>query len=182
MTDGEDQERLVLRAQAGDAQAFDELLRRHERELFRHILRLVHDEDRAYEVLQESYIVIVRNIRKLRVRECFRPWVFGIATRMSLKSISKRAGSREELSEPRQEPAHGEPLPEELVAAREELDAVQQRVLSLSAPLRSVMLLHFFEGLPLKDVAAALEVSLGTVKSRLAAGLAKVRAAEGGNR
>ncbi|MGI5861433.1 MAG: RNA polymerase sigma factor [Myxococcales bacterium] len=81
MTD-EDQGRLVLRAQAGDARAFDELLRRHERPLFRHIFRLLGDEDRAYEVLQQTFLVLVRNIRRLRSRESFRPWAYGVATRV----------------------------------------------------------------------------------------------------
>ncbi|MGI5861434.1 MAG: RNA polymerase sigma factor [Myxococcales bacterium] len=78
--------------------------------------------------------------------------------------------------------ADAEPLPDSLASAREELEAVLQRLMKLSPKLRSVMLLHFFEGLPLKDVAAALEVSLGTVKSRLAAGLVQIRAAEGEQR
>jgi hypothetical protein len=71
------EQRLVLRAQAGDAVAFDQLLRRYEQPLYRHITRMLHDEQASYEALQETYLAIVRSIRKLRSRSSFRPWAYG---------------------------------------------------------------------------------------------------------
>ena len=85
------EQRLVLRAQAGDATAFDQLLRRHERELFRHVHRMVRNEEAAYEVLQETYVAIFRNIRKLRARAKFRAWCFGVATRVAQRTHDRHA-------------------------------------------------------------------------------------------
>ncbi len=172
-----DESRLVLQAQAGDHRAFDVLLRRHERELFRHTHRMLGDEESAYEALQETYIVVVRNIRKLRSRDAFRAWCYGVATRVSLKMLSKRAGRRDTASL-LIEPADERPGPFRLASANEQVEELLDHVVLLSPKLRSVILLHFLEGLTLKEVAAALEISVGTVKSRLAAGLIQLRQAQ----
>jgi len=176
--DGNDEQRWVLRAQAGEAQAFDQLLRAYERPLFRHVLRLVGSEDRAYEALQETFVAVVLHIRSLRSRECFRPWLFGVATRVSLKTLRKmgRLGD----AEPENDAPDPMPLPDSLACAQQEREALLAKVTLLTPRLRSVVLLHFYEGLTLKEVAAALELSLGTVKSRLAAALEKLRSMEGG--
>jgi RNA polymerase sigma-70 factor (ECF subfamily) len=172
-----DEERLVLRAQAGDAVALDQLLRRYERLLFRHIHRFLRDEEASYDALQDTYIAILRNIRKLRSRASFRPWAYGVATRTCLKALSRhfRLGSRFAKASFEADPPDLAPLPDSLASAREELEAVIDHVLLLSPRVRAVILLHFFEGLTLKQVAAALEISIGTVKSRLAAGLTELR-------
>lgn len=174
-----DEERLILLAQSGDQQAFDALLRRYERPLFRHIHRMLDNEDACYEALQETYIAIVKSIRKLRSRQHFRPWAYGVATRVCLKARTRYARRREDLDSTA-EVRDTRPLPDVDVATREQREELMRRVRTLSPKLRSVMLLHFFEGLTLKEVAAALEISVGTVKSRLAAGLVKVRVSYAG--
>ena len=141
---------------------------------FRHAYRMVGTEDGAYEALQESYLAIVRSIRQLKKRESFRPWAYGVTTRVCLKARSKRAGRRERYEE-RVEATDSGPLPESIAATHEQQEALIAQVRELSPRLRSVILLHFYEGLTLKEVAAALELSIGTVKSRLAAALARLR-------
>jgi RNA polymerase sigma-70 factor (ECF subfamily) len=167
------EERLVLRAQAGDPVALDQLLRRYEHRLFRHVYRLMRDKEASYDALQDTYIAILRSIRKLRSRSSFRPWAYGVATRTCLKALSRRY--RREESELAAEPPDLLPLPDCLASAREELEALMDHVLLLSPRLRAVILLHYFEELTLRQVAAALELSIGTVKSRLAAGLTELR-------
>lgn len=168
------EDRLVLLAQAGDHHAFDELLKRYERPLFRHVYRMTGHEDAAYDALQETYLAIVRSIRKLRTRSCFRPWAFGVATRVCLKQRARSRGRREHAAAAL-DPPDLSPLPDSLASAHEELERLAERVAALSPKLRSVVLLHFFEGLTLNEVAAALEVSIGTVKSRLNVGLEQIR-------
>ena len=168
-----EESRLVLRAQAGDPAAFNQLLQRYEHALFRHVYRMLRDEEASYDALQDTYIAIVRNIGKLRSRASFRPWAYGVATRTCLKMLSKRSKYEEaSLAIEAPDPL---PLPDSLASVREEMEAVIDHILLLSPRLRAVILMHFFEGLTLKQVAAALEISIGTVKSRLAAGLAQLR-------
>jgi RNA polymerase sigma-70 factor (ECF subfamily) len=168
-----DEDRLVLRAQAGDAAAFDELLRRYERPLFRHVYRMMRDEDASYDVLQDTYIAILRSIRKLRSRASFRPWAYGVATRTCLKALSRRR--RRAVAVPQPSTPDLRPLPDSLASAREDAERLLEQIVLLSPRVRTVILLHFIEELTLREVAAALEISIGTVKSRLAAGLAKLR-------
>jgi RNA polymerase sigma factor (sigma-70 family) len=169
------EEKLVLRAQAGEREAFDRLLRRYEVPLFHHILRLLGDEDATYTVLQDTYLAIIKNIRSLRSRRHFRAWAFGVATRKCFKSISRRQRRREVRLFAGNEVADPGPTPINLVALRERIERMDGRILELPPRLLSVILLHFFEDLTLREVAAALEISIGTVKSRLAAGLARLR-------
>lgn len=168
------EDRLVLRAQAGDREAFDELLRRYEVPLFRHIYRFLGDEEATYDALQETYIAIVRNIRKLHSRDKFHAWAYGVATRTCLKSRSRRYRRRDTRELPDEVPDLKE-LPDSLASLKEEIVELKEHVALLSPRIRSVFLLHFFEGLTLLETAAALELPVGTVKSRLAAGLAQLR-------
>lgn len=179
-----DEQRLVLRAQEGSPRAFDELLRRYQRTLFRHLRRMLPNDDSAYDVLQQTFIAIVRSIRSLRCREHFRPWAYGVATRVCLKAISRsRRGRAPDEDSDGSEAAlayclEAETSPEALARVRELRDVLRDRVSLLSPRVRSVILLHFYEELSLSEVAAALEIELGTVKSRLATGLKKLRTIE----
>ena len=171
------EQRLVLRAQEGCPEAFDQLLTCYERPLYRHARRMLGSDDEAYDALQQTYMVIVRSIRQLRGREHFRAWAYGVATRTCLKRLERRRRNQgAELDDALA--ADGAPSPEMLVAAQQQREALLEQVLILSPPLRSVILLHFYEGLSLPELAAALEIPLGTAKSRLGAGLQKLRVIE----
>jgi RNA polymerase sigma-70 factor (ECF subfamily) len=169
------EEKLVLRAQAGDRKAFDRLLRRYEVPLFHHVLRILGDEDATYTALQDTYLAIIKNVGKLRSRRHFRAWAFGVATRTCLKWISRKKRRREVRFSTEGVSEDPGLTPARLVALKERIDRMDERVLELSPNLLTVILLHFFEDLTLREVAAALELPIGTVKSRLAAGLARLR-------
>ena len=169
------EERLVLRAQAGDTTAFDSLLRRYEKPLFRHAFRMIGDVDGSYDALQESYVAIFRSIRNLRSRKSFRAWAYGVTTRTCLKHLARRGRLRDRTSALDFDPTDTVPSVDLLTAEKEEAVQILDQVAGLSPKLRAVMVLHYQEGLTLAEVAAALEISAGTVKSRLAAGLARLR-------
>ena len=175
-----EEERLVLRAQAGDLRAFDALLRRYEARLYRHLCRLQGDPDAAYEILQETYLNIVRNIGSLRSRASFGAWAYGVATRSCLRWLRERR-RRPQANEAPDDVVDPEPLPETIVDRLELVNELEQSIARLSHPLRSVVLLHYAEGLTLAEVAAALEISLGTAKSRLNAALVQLRGSAGGS-
>lgn len=158
---------LVLRAQCGDRAAFDELLRGVDKMLLRYITAIVGSGAAAEDILQEVLIKVVRKIVWLRDPELFRPWAFRIASREAFRSL------RREL---RSEPLSDSSAVEEETTVdpwlRERLAAAIPR---LSEPTRAVIHLHYIEELALSDVAAVLEISPGTVKSRLSAALTKLR-------
>jgi RNA polymerase sigma-70 factor, ECF subfamily len=172
-----DENRLVLKAQEGSPNAIDQLLRLYQRQLFRHIQRMLKSDDDAYDALQQTFIGVVKSLRNLRRRELFRPFAFGVASRVCLKALSRRKRQLEDTDQD-EEPADTAPSPEILKQLQERRDVLLEQVTALSPKVRSVMLLHFYEGLSLPETAAALEINLGTAKSRLGAGLEKLRSIE----
>lgn len=160
----------VLRAQVGDREALEMLLRTVQPSLRRYLSGLAGRAD-ADDLLQDVLIIIVRKLGSLEDPQVFRPWAFRIASREAFRHIAKRrlwAGRHdddsrlEELPAPATGPS-GELL-EQLLSAE-----------NISPASRAVLLLHFQEELSLPEVAAILDIPVGTAKSRLAYGLASLR-------
>ena len=166
MTGDAHQRALVLRAQSGDRDAFDALLREIAPPLLRYVTRVTGDVAMAEDVVQETLIAIVRKIEWLHDASLFRPWAYRIASRQAFRALRKRRVS--------------EPLEEIEVAVEEIADPWQrERLLAsidrLTPASRAVITLHYLEDMSLSEVAAVLELAPGTVKSRLAYGLARLR-------
>lgn len=166
----------VARAQSGDRGALDRLLSDHQRPLYRHVSAIVGDADLGFDVLQASLLIIARKLGGLRDPHWFRAWAFRIATREAVRAARRRsrdhalfddASETEAAQAPAEEPAF-DPARVRACAAR--LDA-------LPPAAQIVLRLHYLEELTLLEVAEALELPLGTVKSRLAYGLARLREA-----
>jgi RNA polymerase sigma-70 factor (ECF subfamily) len=165
MTDAH-QRSLVLRAQSGDREAFDSLLRDIGTPLLRYVTRVTGDIAMAEDAVQETLIAIVRKISWLNDASLFRAWAYRIASREAFRLLRK---SRRYV----------EPV-EELTYLEEPSDPWQrERLLAsleqLSPASRAVVTLHYLEEMPLADVAAVLDIPLGTVKSRLSYGLVQLR-------
>ena len=159
---------LVLRAQSGDRVAFDELLRRIDQALLRYITTLVAGSRVSPEdVLQEVLVTVVRKVTWLRDPDLFRAWAFRIATRAAFRALRANRPS-EQLTDDHAAAEIHPPDPWLLRRLAEVLPL-------LTEASRAVIHLHYVEDLPLTDVAAALEINVGTVKSRLAYGLARLR-------
>ena len=138
--------------------------------LRRYLLRIVGAAS-ADDVLQEALILISRKLRWLEVPEAFHPWAYRVASRAAFRHLKKEKHWSEQVRD--------EAILEEIPAAER---AVPQEMLpellkseALSGASRAVLVLHFQEELSLPEVAAVLEIPLGTVKSRLAYGLATLR-------
>ena len=169
MSGSEQQALWVLRAQSGDRDALELLLRHIQPSLRRYLRGLVGPDD-GDDVMQEVMLSIYRNLSWLEDPEVFRPWAFRIASRAGVRHLKRRKRWRTDSEEAilSQLPAQTKP------PAEEALEALAQ-VQSVSPACGAVLLLHFQEGLTLLDVAAILELPLGTVKSRLAYGLEILR-------
>ena len=160
----------VLRAQCYDREALEHLLRSIQGSLRRYIAGVVGPSD-ADDVLQDVLVILCRKLKSLHTAELFRPWVYRIASRQAFRHIKNKRrwpdGTTEALALDDM-PAHNIRPSTELLRELLCLD-------ELSAPNRAVLALHFQEELTLVEVAAILELPLGTVKSRLAYGLSAIR-------
>ena len=159
----------VLRAQCDDREALEALLRTAQPRLRQYLCGLVGPQ-MADDVLQETLIAICRNVRWLRVPELFWTWAFRIATRLAFRHLRREQRRAEETLAPESIEA--------LQAIVPPSGLVMEDLLQLNAvppASRAVLALHFGQNLSLAEVAAVLDIPLGTVKSRLAAGLAALR-------
>ena len=167
MADAKQESQWVLRAQSGDREALELLLSSAQATLTNYVRRLV-GRSLADDVLQDALIVIAEKIRWLEQPGLFRAWAFRIASRLAFRRLKKERRWRgddsrlHELAAPETRPA------EDLLRTLLDDDVI-------SPASRAVFVLHFQEDLSLPEVAAVLGIPLGTVKSRLAYGLAAAR-------
>ncbi len=164
---------LIVRAQSGDVRAFEQLLRVVEPQLRRHVTRIV-GSGAADDVLQEAFLRMWRGLTWLHEPALFRAWAFRIATREA-----QRTSRRERRLEVSRAPdTELETLEVQFRDPTIRLDA--ERSLMQVTPLaRVVLAAHYFEQLSLDEISAISDVPLGTVKSRLASGLAQLRSIMG---
>lgn len=152
-------ELLVMEAQSGNVRAMEALVSRWQKRLWQYARRLTGSTEAAWDVTQESWLGVVRGIRKLNDPARLRPWLYCIVTNKANDWIRAAAQAR---------------TPPEVVcpapdgSSDVDVSADLQRILR-QLPLRSrvVLTLYYLEGLGLSEVARVLNVPAGTVKSRL---------------
>ena len=158
---------FVVRAKAGQSDAWDALLRRYQLPLYTFVYELIHQEQASLDIVQETFIKAVRHIAKLREDSKFGSWLFGIA-HQGVRQHRRTAGRRIEI-----EPETLDLLPSDEVEAGELLIQEEDKAAlfdcldRLPSARRTVLLLHFIEGFSLADIAGITDSQIGTVKSRL---------------
>lgn len=159
-------ELLIFRCQDGDEASLALLVRRWQKRLWSHALRLTGKVDVASEVCQEAWLAIIRNIRQLRDPAAFRGWAYGIVTRKAADwgrdrqrqhNLAERAARQEELNAV---DAGSDDREQEIAVLRLALRRMPEKH-------RLVLTLFYLEGLSVAEISEALAVSEGTVKSRL---------------
>lgn len=152
---------LVVAAQGGSKAAFDQLVRRHHRRFVAHAWRLLGQREAAEDAAQAAWIEILRGIGSLREAATFRAWAYRIVSRQVARrigsSIAERAGLADLASI-----ATGASEPEALPSP-----GLGRALASLQPGQRAALALRYHEGLSLAEVAVALEIPVGTVKTRL---------------
>jgi RNA polymerase sigma-70 factor (ECF subfamily) len=160
-------EYLVALSQAGSADALDGLVRRWTPRLLRYAARMLGGSgatEAARDVVQETWLGVVRGLRGLRDPAQFPAWIYGIATRKCADAIRRRVRRRQvDLAAGRNA---GERAPADEAGAERRLD-LDSAIRALPDEQRAVIHLFYREDLTVEEVAAALAIPPGTVKSRL---------------
>lgn len=163
-----DPSELLGRLRAGDAGAFEELVIAYQHRVFGVALRMLGSRAEAEEVAQEAFLRVHRSIAGFRGDAALSTWLYAITSRLCLNrlALGERKMSRQgeetlvRLSDDRDNPTTA-------FERRELAAALHRAVAELADDRRIVVVLRDFEGLSYEEIAEALELEVGTVKSRL---------------
>ena len=171
---------------------FDQVVRRHQRRIYRVLLGMLRDTDAAETLTQECFLRAYRHRRSFRGDASVETWLVRIAINLARDHLKNRRRAfwarlfeRTPRGEDREsempEVATHEASPERALAAREEVAAVRTLVERLPARQREVFVLRFVEEMTLEEIAQATGMELGTVKSHLhrAVGTVRIRLKKG---
>src|SRR6476660_6311336 len=167
---------LVRAAKAGDDSAFEELVRRYDRNVFRIAQHITQNREDAEDVVQEAFLKAYGNLAKFQEQSKFYTWLVRIAVNEALMKLRRRKPERtvsldediktEDDSLPR-EIADWSPNPEQQYTQAELRDILDRTIHGLPATFRTVFVLRDVEGLSTEETAEALSLSIPAVKSRL---------------
>ncbi len=156
-------ELLAIRCQLGEPAAFDEMAARWHRPLWTYVRRMTGSDDRALDVVQDVWVRVIRGIPGLRDGSKLRAWLFGIARRTLMDSL------REQYARPADTDLDLDALPADPEPGDrgEDLELLERTLDRLPLVEREVLTLFYLDELSIEEVAAAMNVPAGTVKSRL---------------
>ncbi len=169
---------LVKRCQAGQTEAFDELVSRYRTRVFAMIYNMVHNEQDAWDLAQESFLKAWKSIKRFRRHSSFYTWVYRIVMNVTIDWLRKKQikGAGAEFDDSIQlkdiDPASrtvpkAEPLPHERMEQREIRAKIDHALGQLSPEHRAVILMKETEDMQYHEIAETLGCSIGTVMSRL---------------
>jgi RNA polymerase sigma-70 factor (ECF subfamily) len=173
----------MLRFQAGDARAFEVLVRRHRTPIFSFLLRLTGDRGRAEDLCQEAFLKVVKASAGWQERARFSTWLYAIARNLAVDEARRMAFRRTEPLDPaspgdphRPEPAAEGPGPDRLTDASLVRPKLEAALRALPAEQREVFLLREHAGLRFGEIAEVTGTPENTVKSRMRYALEALRA------
>ena len=167
--------------QTGEPRAFEELVRRYERELYNYLCQYLGDAEMAEDAFQATFLQVHRKCSQFDSGRRFRPWLYAVATNQAIDA--QRRNRRHRLVSLDQQSrmyteshdlgcliglVEGQEMdPEEHVELNGRKEDVRQAVDQLPESLRQVLLLVYYQGMRYREAAEVLNIPVGTVKSRL---------------
>ena len=178
MTDLKERD-LIRKAKQGDMHAFEELILKHEKIVYNVALRMMNHGEDAKDISQEVFLKAYRSLSNFDERSAFSTWLYRITYNTCIDDMRKRKGKQsysleeelenEEGSMQRQIADEGD-TPEESLLREEQKSEILQALDNLSAEHKAAIILRDVKGLSYEEIAEILELSLGTVKSRISRG------------
>ena len=178
---------FIENLKAGDAAAFDTLVLRYANDIYALLYRLTEDAEEAGDLTQETFLQTFRSIKNFRGESCLKTWLYRIAINESRNRFRWWKRRRREKTDSldacvgNSETALGETIssnlanPEEAILQRERERILIKALQNLPGIFKEAVVLCDIEGLSYEEIAVALEINIGTVKSRIARGREELR-------
>ena len=161
---------LIRRAKNGDTRAFDRLVMNYQQRLYFVIIRIVLNHEDADDVVQDTFIKAYRNLDSFNENYRFYTWLYRIAINTAINLVQHRK-HRESSLEKRQEDNRSEPpnnsSHEDDYIHKEMREQVRTAISFLAPEMRTVFILRVYEEMSYKEIAETMDISIGTVMSRL---------------
>jgi RNA polymerase sigma-70 factor, ECF subfamily len=172
----------VAAAQAGDVDAFRQLMARHAESVRRFLSDLLRNSDTAEEALQETFTRAQSNLARFHDRDRLRPWLFGIARNVALETLRARRHWRDEAwsesdDENVPDAVISAPNPEALLLDKELRSHFETALNALGIERRAALLMRIDHGLSYEEIADSFGWTLPTVKNEIHRARLKLRAA-----
>ena len=185
----EDEALLITRSQKGDVNAFNQLVLYYQQTAYNVVLRMLGDSDAAADVTQDTFIAAFRAIQSFRGGSSFRAWLLRIASNQACdywRRTNRHPQDSLDSVMDEDEPHDSSMLnalieteqaanPEEFLLNQELQELIQKGLQELPLDQRIAVILCDVQGLSYDEIAASTQTSLGTVRSRIARGRARLR-------
>lgn len=168
-------EQLAQHIQQRDRDSMAELVRRHHHALIGFVYRMTGgDRALAEDLAQETFLRMMRAINQYQYPRPFKAWLYAIATNL-VRDYFKRAEQRYQIVDVNDTDLPAATHIESNLVATEGAQALINALMHMPETHRAVIVLRYYQELSLNDIAEALDIPLGTVKSRLSVGLGKLK-------
>lgn len=174
-----EENRLIQRAAQGDAEAFNALLGAHERRMYAVALRMCGNPEDAQDCLQEAMLRVCRAIGGFKAQSSFSTWVYRITMNTCLDELRRRKSrpgtSLDGLLDAGWAPVDAGESPEQHALRGETRAGLEACIRELPDDMRAALVLRDIQGLSYDEIAEALNVNVGTVKSRISRARERLR-------
>ena len=164
-----EEQELIEKSQMGDVEAFGMLVSLYEKKIYNLSLRISGNSEDAFDISQETFIKIFKNIEKFKGESSFSTWIYRIATNTAYDYLKYEAKPKRSLDDDENpiEIIDKTISPEQATETDEEMKTIGKAINKLSLEFRQVLVLRDIEGYSYEEIADILKLELGTVKSRI---------------
>ncbi len=163
---------VLERFKRGDTSAFKDIVLAYQDRIYRLCRYMLGDPHNAEDAAQDTFLKAYQSLKNFKPDASLYTWLYRIAVntcidykrKSAFESLFKHTNNGEDIIAEEQST---EPSPEKLYESRQMTDALQKALKKLSQKLRTIIVMKEIEGLPYEDIARVLDISIGTVKSRI---------------
>ena len=174
-----EEQKLIDAAIAGDSSAFERLIEPLEGRIYAVALRMCGNRDDAQDCMQESMIRIYRALSSFKGQSSFSTWIYRITMNTCLDELRRRKARRstslDTLLDSGWSPTDETDTPERHAIQSEQRRTLERAIAELPEDMRAAVVLRDIQGLAYDEIASALNVNVGTVKSRISRGRERLR-------